>query len=436
MQNESKQPSRVKAALLNWLGVPLSLVNGAFWSDVYGSSTATGKAVSVDSAMQLSTVWACVRLLSETVSTLPLRVYRKRAGGGRDVASDHWLHQLLCKSPNSEMTPGRFLLFIVASLTVRGNAFVEKRRIGGRIVALHPLIPQNVVVKRDDVSGRLIYRVSDSKGGVRTLQAGDVMHIRGFGLDGICGLQPVGTGKEIIGAATAANEASAKIFAQGMQASGILTVENGSLNPEQRERIRANMTSFSQSTAAGKLMVLEAGMKYQGITMNPESAQMLSTRAFNVEEICRWWGVPPFMVGHMDKASSWASSVEAQNLHFLTSCLRPILDNIEQEIIRCLVPREEWDSIYAEFSVEGLLRADSAGRAAYYNSALQNGWMNRNDVRALENQPPIPGGEVYTVQSNLTPLDLLGRAPAQAEAARAALKAWLAELPSVEVDTV
>ena len=434
MQKESKQPGRVRAALLNWLGVPLSLTNGAWLADAFGSPTASGKPVSVDSAMQLSTVWACVRLLSETVSTLPLRVYRKRAGGGRDVASDHWLYNLLCKSPNSEMTPGRFRLFIVASLTVRGNAYVEKRRIGSRIVALHPLLPQNVEVKRDSTTGRLNYRVTEN-GKVRTLQADDVMHIRGFGLDGICGIQPVGAGREIIGAATAANEASAKIFAQGMQASGILTVEAGTLAKEQRERIRQNLTTFSQSTAAGKLMVLEAGMKYQGITMNPESAQMLATRGFNVEEICRWWGVPPFMVGHMDKASSWASSVEAQNLHFLTSCLRPILDNIEQEIIRCLVPREEWDSVYAEFSVEGLLRADSAGRAAFYNSALQNGWMNRNQVCALENLPPIPGGDVYTVQSNLTPLQSLGTAPAQADAARAALRAWLAELPTAEVET-
>jgi HK97 family phage portal protein len=431
MQKEPKL-GRVRSALLNWLGAPLSLLNGKFWSEAFGATSATGKTVTVDSAMQISTVWACVRLLSETVSTLPLRVYRKREGGGRDVASEHWLHSLLCRSPNSEMTPGRFMMFIVASLTVRGNAYVEKRRIAGRIVALHPLTPQNVVVKRKDGTGPLIYEVSDEKGGRRTLQADDVMHIRGFGLDGICGLQPVHTGREIIGAATAANEASAKIFAQGMQASGVLTMEAGTLTPEQREQIRKNITTFSQSTAAGKLMVLEAGMKYQGITMDPESAQMLATRGFNVEELCRWFGVPPFMVGHMDKASSWASSVEAQNLHFLTSCLRPILDNIEQEIIRCLVPRAEWDSIYAEFSVEGLLRADSAGRAAYYNTALQNGWMNRNQVRALENLPPIPGGEVYTVQSNLTPLDMLGKAPAQADAARAALKAWLNALPSAE----
>jgi HK97 family phage portal protein len=359
-----------------------------------------------------------------------MRVYRKRAKGGRDVADDHPLFDLLCRSPNAEMTPGRFMLMIVASIVIRGNAYVEKRRIGNRVVSLEPLLPQNVTVRREN--GRLVYDVLDGVGGKRTLKADDVMHIRGFGIDGICGAQPISHGREVIGAATAANEASAKIFAQGMQASGVLSTD-ATLSPVQREQFGTNLTKYTQSTAVGKLMLLENGMTYQGIAMNPEDAQMLETRGFNVEEICRWFGVPPFMVGHMDKASSWASSVEAQNLHFLTSCLRPILDNIEQEIIRCLIPRAEWGIVYAEFSVEGLLRADSAGRAAYYNILLQNGVYNRNEVRAKENEPPIPGGDIYTVQVNLTPLHMLGTQPQQADAARAALKAWLDALPSAEL---
>ena len=152
---------------------------------------------------------------------------------------------------------------------------------------------------------------------------------------------------------------------------------------------------------------------------------MLQTRAFQIEEICRWFRVPPMMVGHMDKASSWASSVEGMNLQFLTNTLRPLLDNIEQEIIRCLIGEREADTFYAEFSVEGLLRADLAARREWYASALQNGWMNRNKVAALENMPPIPGGDVYTVQSNLVPLDQLGSAPSDSEQMRAALASWL-----------
>ena len=253
----------------------------------------------------------------------------------------------------------------------------------------------------------------------------NLMHIRGFGLDGVCGILPIQAGRDVIGAAMSADEAAAKVFANGMQASGVLTHDAGTLKPDQRELLRKSLEVYSGSSNAGKLMVLEAGLKYQGITMNPEAAQMLQTRAFQIEEICRWFRVPPHMVGHMDKQSSWASSVEGMNLHFLTNTLRPLLDNLEQEIIRCLIGEAQAGTFYAEFSVEGLLRADIATRRELYASALQNGWMNRNAVARLENQPPIPGGDVYTVQSNLVPLDQLGKAPSDSEQVRAALAAWL-----------
>jgi len=274
-----------------------------------------------------------------------------------------------------------------------------------------------MTVKRQD-NGRLQYKYSE-KGQVREIPEKNLMHIRAFGLDGVSGMLPVTTGREIFGSAMAAEEAAAKVFAQGMQASGILSSDTD-LKPAQREQLRASLTAFMGSTNAGKIMVAEAGLKYQGITMNPEAAQMLESRSFNVEEICRWFRVPPFMVGHMDKQSSWASSVEAQNLHFLTNSLRPLLVNIEQEITRCLIGDLDADEYFAEFAVEGLLRADSAGRGAWYNTALQNGWMCRNEVRRLENLPPIPGGDTYTVQSALVPLDQLGKPAAGASPAASA----------------
>ena len=220
-----------------------------------------------------------------------------------------------------------------------------------------------------------------------------------------------------------ADEAAYKVFAQGMQASGILSSDS-KMTADQREALRKNLERFMSSKNAGKVMVAEAGMKYQSITMNPEAAQMLETRSFGIEEICRWFRVPPFMVGHMDKQSSWASSVEGMNLQFLTNTLRPILENIEQEFNRCLL--DDSDDYYCEFSVEGLLRGDLATRREWYASALQNGWMNRNTVARLENQPEIPGGEKYTVQSNLIPLDELGQqGQNDSERARAALRDWL-----------
>ena len=414
-----KKPGRVRSALQNWLGVPVGLNNDSFWQEWFGTS-ASGQVVTVDKALQLSAVWSCVRLLSETVSTLPLRLYERRADGGRIAATNHPLYEILTKRPNAEMTPGRFMLMVVASICLRGNAFVEKKRVGSRIVALDPLLPQYMTVKRLD-TGRLEYKYT-TKGQSRVIPEADLMHIRGFGLDGVCGMLPVSTGKEIFGAAISAEEAAAKVFAQGMQASGILSSDTA-LKPEQREQLRASLQAFMGSKNAGKIMVAEAGLKYQGITMNPEAAQMLESRSYGIEEVCRWFRVPPFMVGHMDKQSSWASSVEGQNLQFLTNCLRPLLENIEQEIIRCLLDRD--DRYFAEFAVEGLLRADSQGRASYYNICLQNGWMSRNEVRKLENLPPIPGGDVYTVQSNLLPIEQLGQGKDSGEQVRAALSAWL-----------
>ncbi|MCF8965250.1 phage portal protein [Providencia rettgeri] len=420
----NKKPGRVKSALLNWLGVPISLTNGEFWQEWSGVST-SGKLVTADKAMQLSTVWACVRLLSESISTLPIKIYQSRSDGSRTLAKEHPVYRLLCKQPNIEMTPSRFMLMVVASLCLRGNSFIEKKYIGPKLVALNPLLPQNMVVKRNEASGMLEYKYTDPfTKKERMVPIKNMMHIRGFGMDGICGMIPIQTGRNVIGSALSVEESAAKIFENGLQSSGFISSDIP-LNDEQRERIRSYLLSFVGSKNAGKMMVLEGGMKYNNVTMNPEAAQMLESRAFSIEEICRWFRVPPFMVGHMDKQSSWASSVEGMNMQFLTNTLRPLLVNIEQEISRCLLSGD--DDYYAEFSVEGLLRADSAGRAAYYTTSLQNGWMSRNDVRRLENLPPIDGGDIYTVQLNLTPIDQLGKdiSGSEAEKLKAQITNWL-----------
>ncbi|MBZ1665024.1 phage portal protein [Klebsiella pneumoniae] len=398
MAKNKQQPGRVKSALLNWLGVPISLTTGEFWREWYGTSS-SGKVVTADKVIRLSAVWACVRLLSESISTLPLKIYERQADGSRKLAQNNPAYQILCRRPNPEMTPSRFMLMIVASVCLRGNAFVEKLYIGSKLVSLVPLLPQNMVVKRLD-SGKLQYTYTDN-GVQRIIPVDRMMHIRGFGLDGVCGMMPTMAGVDVFGAAMAVDEAAAKIFENGLQSTGFLSSKTA-LNEGQRERLRKALQNFIGSKNAGKLMVLENELTYQNVTMNPEAAQLLESRSFSIEEICRWFRVPPFMVGHTTKQSSWASSLEGMNMLFLTHTLRPLLVNIEQEISRCLLNSDE--DLFAEFSVEGLLRADSAGRAAYYTSALQNGWMSRNDVRRLENMPPIEGGDIYTVQLNLTQL--------------------------------
>lgn len=401
--SNNKKPGRIKSALLNWLGVPITLEKGQFFQDWSGTSN-SGKVVTVEKAVQLSAVWACVRLLSEAISTLPLKVYQRQEDGSKTLAHTHPAYKVLCQRPNLEMTPSRFMLMLVASLCLRGNAFVEKLMIGKKLVSLVPLLPQNIQVKRQE-DGTLGYTYLENRV-ERTIPQERMMHIRGFGLDGICGLLPMMTGCDVIGSAMSVDESAAKIFENGLQSTGFLSSKNA-LTKEQREQLRKNMTGFIGSKNAGKIMVIEQEMAYQTVTMDPVAAQLLESRSFNIEEICRWFRVPPFMVGHMTKQSSWASSIEGMNLSFLTHTLRPVLVNIEQEIGRCLLAAEE--ELFAEFTVEGLLRADSAGRAAYYTSALQNGWMSRNDVRRLENMPPVEGGDLHTVQLNLTPLEALGK---------------------------
>lgn len=400
MKND-KKPGRFKSAILNWLGVPIDLTTGEFFHEWYGKSS-SGQVVTVEKALGLDTVWACVRLICESLSTLPLKIYRRLPDGSREVAINHPVYDLLCRKPNSEMTPSRFMLQNSASIELRGNAYIEKKYIGNRLVSLVPLLPQNMKVSRNE-AGRLEYEYTEASS-KRKIPEKNLMHIRGFGIDGICGLMPMRAGCNVFGNAMSVEESAGKFFENGLQTSGFL-LSKTPLKDEQRERLRGYLREFEGSKNAGKTMILELDMSYQGVTLNPEAAQLLESRGWSVEEICRWFKVPPFMVGHMTKQSSWASSVEGMNLLFLTNTLRPKLVNIEQEINRCLLNNDP--DYYAEFSVEGLLRADSQGRSAYYAAALRDGWMNRNEVRRLENLPPISGGELYTVQLNLTTLTRL-----------------------------
>ncbi len=240
--------------------------------------------------------------------------------------------------------------------------------------------------------------------------AEDVLHIKGFTMDGLVGLSPIRYQAGVMGAQIDANNAASHTFGNNLKAGGFLQTDN-ILNSEQRQKLRGNLEYFSKPENAGKYMVLEAGMSVSssGVKMNPSDAQLLETRYFGIEEICRAFGVPPQLIGHTDKASSWASSLEGMNLGFLTYSLRPTLERIEQAIRKKLLSPSERSQYSPKFSVEGLLRADSQGRANFYTTMLQNGVMTRNEVRALEDLPPMAGGDSLTVQLNLTPLEKLGQ---------------------------
>lgn len=368
-------------------------------------TTPSGSTVGPDSSLRLSAVWACVRLRSQTIASLPLHLRAE----DKSLAKQHPLYRLLHSSPNADMTASEFWEAQLASLDLWGNSFVLIEWDGRRVVSLTPLNPEKVVVVRSN-SGELTYEYT--KGGkVAVYRENEILHLKGFTLDGIMGLSPIQFAAETMGGLMDANRAASREFQNGLKVGGFLKTGATTLQKDQRDRLRDSLSQFGRPENAGKWMVLEAGMEpasAQGIRMNPADAQLLESRYFGIEEICRAFGVPPQLIGHTDKASSWASSLEQTNMGFLTYSLRPTLVRIEQAITKKLMLPEERDKYRPKFSVEGLLRADSAARAGFYSQMLQNGVMSRNDVRSLEDLPPVEGGDALTVQLNMTTIDKIG----------------------------
>lgn len=396
------------------------LREGRVWSAFFGTESWSGKSVTPETAMQIATFWACVRLIAQTIATLPLGLYQRRADGGRDAASGHPLYAILHDSPNGDQTAVEFWEAITAHLLVWGNAFVEIVRSGERIIALNILRPDLMTVYRTD-TGDLRYRLADGKG-VREFAEGEMFHIRGFGFGGDLGLSPVSQARQTLGAAIATDEAAARMFGNGMRPGGILTYEGANLmTPAHREQAKAALIEpFTGSENAGKTLLLEgaAGFKWQNASMPPKDAEMLASRAFHIEEICRWFGVPPILVGHNAQGTTmWGSGVEQVMLGWLTLGLRPYLTRIEQAIKRALIAPAERATLYAEFSVEGLLRADSAGRAEMYSKLMQVGAITPNQIADRENFPRFDGGDVHLVNSTLVPLHLAGQRPARVQPA-------------------
>jgi HK97 family phage portal protein len=376
-----------------------------------GTSSA-GKSVHPNNAMQLATAWSCVRLLSETVGTLPIAIYRRSADGSKEAIPEHPLYRLLHDSPNADQTAAEFWEAKVAGLCLWGNGYAEKRFAGARLTSLEEMRPDCTGVRRDN-NGARVYDFND-RGRTETLPEEKVFHLRGFGVGGDAGLSPISYARETLGTAMAAEEAAGKLMANGLQQPLVIDSGKARLDREQRKDLTALFSKFAGSSNAGKVIVLEQGMKPVSLAFNPDDAQLLETRAFHVEEICRWFRVPPFMIGHTEKTTSWGTGLEQQMIGFLTFSLRPYLARIEQAAKKQLLsPADRAAGVYIEFSIEGLLRADSAARADYLSKKLQNGSLMPNEWRALDNQPPVPGGDQLFVNSTLVPMDRAGQVRTQ-----------------------
>ncbi len=417
-------PGRIRSALLGWLGKPFGLTDADAWAALSCAGTVGGVRVNAQSMLTISAVWACARLISETIATLPLSMY-ERASGGKRIATQHPLHFIIHDQPNVDTTAAVHWEAMVAAMLLRGNGRAEKLMVGPRVVGLQFLDPRRLWIGRG-ADGKKEYRYTESNGQQRVIPRDRIWNVPGFTLDGIEGLSVVAYGARVFGSALAADTASTKTFEQGLQPTTYFKFPK-ILRPEQRTDAREAIEKISGAVNAGKPAILEAEMDVGTIGINPDDAQMLESRGFSVEEICRWFRVPPFMVGHSEKSTSWGTGLEQQMIGFLTFTLGPWLRRIEQAISKDLLTPADRQRFYPKFAVEGLLRADSAGRAAFYSAMANNGILTRDELRELEDREPMGGNAaVLTVQTAMAPLDSLGQANAAA-AARAALRSWLAD---------
>jgi HK97 family phage portal protein len=405
---------RVRAAIDGWVR-SFTLRD----ADLYSPDNETGVVVTAKTAMQLDAVWSCVRLISETIATLPLSMF-ERTSAGKRIASQHALHFVIHDQPNLDSTASVFWEAMVASMLLRGAGRAEKLYIGPRLVGLAFLDPERLICGRD-ASGRKVFTYPRGNGEMREIPESRIWTIPGFTMDGINGVSVVAYGSKVFGAAIAAEKAAAKTFRNGLLQTIYYKID-AFLKTSQREEFKRNLAGTIER---GEAPLLEGGTSAGALGINPSDAQLLESRAFSVESICRWFRVPPWMVGHTEKSTSWGTGIEQQMIGFLTFTLGPWLRRIEQAISKDLLTPAERTRYYPKFAVEGLLRADSAGRAAFYASMVNNGILTRDEIRELEDRAPMGGNAaVLTVQAAMTTLDGIG-ATADATQARAAMRALL-----------
>lgn len=369
---------------------------GAFWGAP--ATIPNLPAPSIGEAFALPAVFACIRVLSETVAGLPLLTYRERADGGHERATGHSLYRLLRRSPNPEMTAFEFEELLTAHCAAWGNAYAQIiMDNSGRVLELWPLRPDRMTVERKN--GALLYTYTQQNGRPVTLTRYQVHHRRALVSDGLVGMSPLQTTMLAVSLGMATEEFGARFFAQGARPSFVLS-HPGQLKDQAFKRLKDDWNS-STAGEAHKVKIIEEGMKVEQIGIPPEEAQFLQTRTFQAQEIARIFRMPPHKIGLLENATF--SNIEHQAIEFVTDTIRPWVIRFEQALYRDLLGEREQQSLYFEYLVDGLLRGDTGTRYGAYAVARQWGWLSVNDIRRLENMPPVEGGDVYLQPMNMTP---------------------------------
>lgn len=375
-----------------------------------GWDTAVGRTVSPETALETTAVYACVRILAETIASLPLPVYRRRSDGGKERAPEHYLYPILHDMPNPEMTSFELRETLMGHVATWGNAYAEiELNRAGQVMALWPLRPDRMTVKRE--KGKLVYvyrlNKADAKGRLEVpLPAYRVLHVRGLGYNGLTGYSPISMARQAVALALATEEFGARFFGNGARP-GMVLKHPGKLSETAYDKLKKSWEERHQGLEkAHRVAILEEGLDVKEIGLPPEDAQFLETRKFQTTEIARLYRIPPHMLADLERATF--SNIEHQSLEFVIHTVRPWLVRWEQAIHRALMTPAERRAYFAEFLVDGLLRGDIQSRYAAYATGRQNGWLSANDVRRLENMNPIPGGDMYLIPLNMIPVEQAG----------------------------
>jgi HK97 family phage portal protein len=361
---------------------------GDFWFQSLGAGTLSGARVSGDSALRLTAVYACVRNVSEDIAQLPFRLYRPKVGGGKTKVTDHWLYRLFALRPNRWQTPFVWRETLLAHLLLRGNAYCQIiANPLGEIVELIPIHPDRVQIELVGDSYR--YRIAQRDGSQLVFRRDEIWHIRALGMDQYFGLNPIEMQASMLGVAMSAQDYASRFFANDAKPSGGWIEFPGKFaDLTAKKTFRDAWQEQQGKRNAGKVAVLEQGMKYHEVGINNKDSQFIESRAMSVTEIARMFRVPPHKIADMSAATY--SNIEQQSLEYATDTLSPWCERLESSIETDLIG-DDGMGLEVEFDLRHLMRGDSAGRTAYYAGGINGGWLTRNEVRSEEGLDPLPG---------------------------------------------
>lgn len=391
-----------------WLRTALRLDDPKGWATVVGTSTITGEPLTRRGVLQLSAAWACMRLKSKIVGTLPMAPYRI-VNDAPEIARDHWLYPIVRQKPNPEFTAARYWQSSINALDLDGNAYLEKLRgSGSRIAGLGWLNPALMDCNRNYNTGEIEYRYLDPiTRKTRMIRPDNLVHVRQFSGGDIKGMSAVAYGARSLGLARDTITAAGSVYANGTRPGGFFKSPRV-LEQNQRDDFKKNfITDREGPENSGWIGLLEGGFDWVEVNMKPEDAQLLESRVFDIEEICRWFDVPPIMIGHAPQGQTmWGTGVEQIQIQFQIATVAPMCIDIEQQLENdLLTPEDRANGVFLRFNIDAMMRSTAADRAAFLGAMVDKGIMARNEARRKENLPRAPGGDVLTVQQQMVPLE-------------------------------